>query len=425
MSSKKRTLSRRKETEAISALRNYCAIQNLVFQAEPREDYGVDCYIEVALEDRPLNFLVGIQSRAGRSHRRKAPLKADFKIDLRPTDIQYWLAANYPIVLVYFDDVSKEQYFKHIQDEWERSDRKDSQFVTISESDRVIGENLANYLRGLVQATPNTRNRLEVVARPLVLEVNGVARELAPIEPRRIGDLTHVFRGCEEIKVEQCDGAFLLGYSADENWTLESRFEPCGMTGFVTASAFIHNLSSLRTVQFEILRWAGFENSENKGNLFSATEVKTRLNKAVEAQERVGFFERQVLYSAPQRMDVDEFEGPPLHLVFGTERFEICISVERGRQFVLLTNHKYRPPRTATLFAERIQPVFDPSLDVEIPLRPTPIVGVTEFAASASGKWLALTVTTNAENMCWGHPKAYIIHLETDRVRDACRISLL
>src|SRR5438105_12277096 len=33
MISKKRTLGRGKETEAINALRNYCAVHNLVFQA--------------------------------------------------------------------------------------------------------------------------------------------------------------------------------------------------------------------------------------------------------------------------------------------------------------------------------------------------------------------------------------------------------
>lgn len=92
---------------------------------------------------------------------------------------------------------------------------------------------------------------------------------------------------------------------------------------------------------------------------------------------------------------------------------------------MLLKNHRYRPPRVATLIAERISPVFDPSLAVEIGIHPTPFVGITKIAASASGGYLALILTTNATHACWGHPKAYVIHLEVDRVRDACRISLL
>lgn len=330
MASKKRTESRRKETEAINALRNYCDMHGLVFQAEPQEDYGVDCYIEVELDNTPRNFLVGVQSKAGRSYRRELPDGSGFKIDLREKDIQYWLAANYPIILVHFDDVSKEQYFKHIQAEWEGATRRDCQYVTIAESDRVNGGNLAAYLGGLVGTTPNTGNRLEVLSSPLMIEVNGTTRELLPVEPQRVRNLTHFFRGCQDNTPEHFQGAFLLGYSDDETWSVESLFEPCGMTGFVAASAFLHNLRSLRTVQFEILRWDDFQYNYVESNPFPSSDVQARLNTAAEAAERIGFFKPQVLYSAPPRVSVDHFEGPPINLVFGTQRFEICISAEGG-----------------------------------------------------------------------------------------------
>jgi hypothetical protein len=277
----------------------------------------------------------------------------------------------------------------------------------------------------LVQVTPNTGNRLEVVARPLAIEVGGTVRELGRIRARRAEDLTQHFRGCDENKVEHFEGAFLLGYSADENWSLESKFEPCGMTGFVAVTAFLRDIRRLRTLKFDILSWPDFERVQRSERSLPSDEVRARLTRAAEAVERVGFFEPQILYRAQPRVNVDEFVGPPLYLTFGAERFEVCISAEGGRQLVLFRNHKYRPPRTATLFAERIEPVLDFSIEVESPNHPTPIVGITEVAASASGKQLALTVTTNAEHGCWGHPKSYVFHFETDRVREACRLSLL
>ncbi len=421
---KRRTLSRHKEAEAIAALRTYCAAHGLVFQAEPREDYGVDCYIEVALKDSPQNFLVGVQSRAGRSYRRETSDPAEFKVDLDPSDVQYWLAANYPIFLVYYDDVSKHQFFKHIQDEWERPDRRNCQFLTLTDEDRIRGGNLAEYLRDLVEVTPNARNRLQVVARPLAIQVGSALRTLDPIKSKRIEDLTEHFRGCEENRAPHFEGAFLLGYSADENWSLESKFEPCGMTGFVAVTVFLHDLRRLRTLKFDILGWPDFE-AQCAGKSFPSDEVRSRLTKAADAVERIGFFAPQILYRAQPRGNVDEFAGPPIYFAFGAETFEICISAEGGRQLVLFRNDKYRPPRITTLFAERIEPVVDFSIEVESPNHPTPIVGIMEVAASASGKQLGLTITTNAEHGCWGHPKSYVFNFETNRVREACRLALL
>ena len=44
---KKRTSAQKTGNRGLTAIRQYCDAENLIYQGEPCEDYGVDCYINV------------------------------------------------------------------------------------------------------------------------------------------------------------------------------------------------------------------------------------------------------------------------------------------------------------------------------------------------------------------------------------------
>ena len=259
MKQKKRRPSYADEsTRLVVRLREYCCEHGLIFQGEPSEDCGVDCYIEVATNGSPHNFIVGVQCKTGQSYRRTS--KEGVRVSVRQVDVDYWLAANYPLVLAYWDDIEGRGYFKHIQDHIEKTLSKRShaiQDITFFDADRFDGDQLASYVRNLVVQTPSASSRLAVL--------RGGASMLT--ESGKIS-LTKV-RGCsfdpsallDQWRVAWQDAgspAQVLAFSNDDRWVMEMYRRPLGMTGVDDVTVVLRDLVFFRAVTLNLYTYEDF-----------------------------------------------------------------------------------------------------------------------------------------------------------------------
>jgi hypothetical protein len=417
-----RAASRLKERRAIKAIRDYCDTRGLIFQAEPIEDYGVDCYIEVAdaqAESHPRNFLVGIQSKCGPSYVRSAKSDGRFKIRLDQRDLDYWLAANYPILLIYYDEERDCQYFKHIQREWETTPTQ-SRLVTFSPTDLVDGENLARYLRVLMLETPNARSRLEVIRGALQVEVLCQRTNIQPVEGKR----TNILRSVRCFRQQPTIGKQVIAFSKNSRFVIEGSRWHVGQTGFAMESLTVVDFHGLRAVEFPIVTTEDLDEYLHQGKEVPARVTDARLRAFAQQVKGLDFCEPRTLLALTQPEEMEE-GNVTTRLFLGSEQFDVALDSDDGIQTLRLKNSKYRPTRVASLLVERSEVVYDPSLEVQFPIVPRIPTTVTGVSISHCGERIALTLVTNAENGCWGNRSSHIVHYSLRRIREACRLALL
>ena len=422
MKQKKRRPSYADEsTRLVVRLREYCCEHGLIFQGEPSEDCGVDCYIEVATNGSPHNFIVGVQCKTGQSYRRTS--KEGVRVSVRQVDVDYWLAANYPLVLAYWDDIEGRGYFKHIQDHIEKTLSKRShaiQDITFFDADRIDGDQLASYVRNLVVQTPSASSRLA--------DLRGGASMLT--ESGKIS-LTKV-RGCsfdpsallDQWRVAWQDAgspAQVLAFSNDDRWVMEMYRRPLGMTGVDDVTVVLRDLVFFRAVTLNLYTYEDFV-KDGEGFASSAIaparleEFLARMQGLQSNISRLSWNEARDVYS----VEAFPYEFVPLNLSFGQERFEMGIEPRGSRQAMVLSNKKYVPPRNVPLLLERNEFGWDAAVDEPYPIAPRILSKVCGVALSSSAKRISLIVSTNPENGCWGHPRVEILHIELDALRQEC-----
>jgi hypothetical protein len=85
-----------------------------VWRATPNDDVGLDGEIELGKDGAATARLLKVQVKSGSSYIRN-PTGKSFDFFANSNDLTYWNASNVPVVLVVFDPVTGEGYWKSIQ----------------------------------------------------------------------------------------------------------------------------------------------------------------------------------------------------------------------------------------------------------------------------------------------------------------------
>jgi hypothetical protein len=432
---KKRTVQNRTGNAGIVAILQYCQRNRLIFQAEPREDFGIDCYIELEYEELAQNFIIGIQSKAGPSYKKKITDQG-FSVYLSKEDISYWLAANYPVFFVYYDIENDKLYFKHVQAEFHHYNdiSKCNQF-SFSESDSADNGELANYARELLQKTPNLLNRLEVTRTKFpVLMINDIACDLSSLVAKDQGllELSSHFPETTRFPPEfpwWSGYKRVIGYSKDGRWICEFNTNDVdGPTHKRDTGITFLDTSSWASLSLPLLEC----NKCEKSGYVETTvcDCQVRLSKQVHRIQQV--IQELNILPARQVCKVQNLYGVDrpnldLALIFGRERFDLELAKHNGRDALLLNNKVYWPQRSIPIVIERVKPAplfLSEEGSGEIEIFAVPLARrfecITEVALSNDGEWIAFSVTTNADHDCLGFPWTHLLHLRIRDVRDLC-----
>lgn len=394
------------------AVRTYCEKEGLIFQAEPSEDYGVDCWIEVVVDAHPTNFLVGIQSKAGASYKRGED--ADhFTLLATDEDVAYWMAANLPIILCYYDVEADVLYWRHIQAHV--VEQSSIRRIIFSKATDRADRGLADYLRGLVAKTPNVRSRVEVYSSPPTLRVNGSAASLDTFTTASLIDVSALFAPAEAGDtgwIHPCE-SLVLGYDASGRHVATLELEHVGqMCSEVHVQ--VYDREGLNVSRVALYETVDFEN-EN-GPRLSAATLTERIGEAqtllADYDIRQPAFARAFgLWALPEQISID--------LEFGAERFALEVRHLRGRDAFIARNSKYMPERTAEIVLERLLPGVSPFVVAKRLQHPVSV------AASAGGAVISVGILRNEENSCTGNTDVQLFHLPLGELRQALANCLL
>jgi hypothetical protein len=426
---KKRLRSAITGNAGVTAVQAYCNRHGLIFQAEPREDFGIDCYIEVEDAPYPQNFLVGLQVKSGRSHRYDRR-DGTFSVHVDHDDARYWLAANYPVLFVYLHDGEDALYFRHVQAafEDEQSLARCTSLV-FSEADRAAEGRMAEYVRALARATPSTLSRFRVLSEPAVLTVGSERAVLGPVPLEDTFSFDR-FRASDAHTPWRLFPRYVraLGYSADERWVCELRVPDGGPSGRLSAEIAIVDLAANASLVVPLF-------TTEEDGVMTMTEIDwveydRKIDHLNALAERLKIRPARVLYDG-----YDAFQSesrPRVSLSFGEEEFVLGIAAHEGRDTLAMTAVHYRPPRTAHLLIERAPSAFlfvsedvprtaNELVPIERPQRFEYVAGVV---ASQGGGRLTIAVMTVDTHGCWGTRAVHLVHLGMDELRRTCADSL-
>lgn len=402
---------------AVNALRRYCDDNDLIFQAEPREDFGIDCYVEVGLDGSPTNFLIGVQCKGGRSYRRNLS-DGRFAVRVRPSDAAYWLAANYPVFFVYHDPDEDRLYFKHIQSVFGSVNGITGvKRLIFDRTDDAHPTALADAARRIAVQTPSVVDRLEVAGAVPVLSTGLVNTPLTGLSSNRrllrFADLLEP--SCLRPHLEI---GSVAGFSDDDRWVVMLHESYVGLKCVEVRAQFL-DTSNWLTLTLPVFLEADYDEY--------GEELPPKLHRkrmaAIQAQIR-----RFLVRPPGVAWTFQSSDGQAradLHLAFATQRFHFAMSRFHGRDTLTLENRRYTPPRRAALFVAPVitSAYFGESLDqVDAAMR---FQLICEIALSRSGQRLVVGVMTNPDNACWGSPVIRHVHVLREELRRLCIESLL
>jgi len=408
---KTRTAAIKTSNLGLIAIQEYCSKTDLIFQGEPREDFGVDCYIEVELETGPSNFLIAVQCRSGSSYRQNHS-DGSFAINVSVDDVAYWLASNIPVLFVYYDVDEKLLYWHHVQAQADCIESvNDIKHLSFTQMDNVKSKPLADYARRLVDGTPTIKDRLAIVSAEMSCLIDD--------EPFRIDQSTSRM-ATELFKKEIPSYSTVMGYSADDRWILIQEIVELGGIP-----------PEIYAVMLDTHNWAALRlplavHSEPVAEFDELPMNPESLRLAREVIDRIDFF-------APQRLllrydFVDEATtGPPprISFVFGAERFDLKVIGPHEYRFLVVENSRFSPPRRATLLSSTTVPMQYISNDFSSIGEAQHLLGICELVVSPSGKRVSIGAITNMDHICWGAARVFHVHLTCDALRRACNEALL
>lgn len=428
---KQRSSTAATANEGVNALLTYCNHFGLIFQAEPREDFGIDCYLEVAFDNWPQNFIVGAQVKSGPSYRREHR-DGTFSINVRRDDVSYWLAANYPVLFVYYHEKTG-LYFRHVQYAFDGAQAvSECTSLTFAESDRAADDAMAKYVRRLARVTPSIINRFEVLtgqagvmigrkSLPLIAAMPSAALAFDKFRTRELDDLQARFPIYPRV----------LGYSYDGRWVCELHVPDPGPRGFIDATVSLLDLEAQASVQFCLFTGDELEAAEYRGVPFDWERYDRTLDRLNDIIRVTQVEEARTLYEGYE-LALQAEERSPVGITFGNEAFDLDIGTHEGRDALLLCAGRYTPPRRTPILIERAPFAYTmipegavESLDDLMRLE---TAATFEFLAgvssSASGKLLTIAVMTNDTHGCWGTRTVHLSHHRVADLRAACADSL-
>ena len=112
---KRRLRTMKTANAGIATIHDFCDRRDLIFRAEPREDYGIDCYVEIADGERPLGFYLGVQSKSGPLYIASEDTQSlDVRVD--KDDLAYWIGWNVPVFFAHYLPGADALHMVHVQE---------------------------------------------------------------------------------------------------------------------------------------------------------------------------------------------------------------------------------------------------------------------------------------------------------------------
>jgi hypothetical protein len=427
---KTRTASQETANLGVTAVQHFCDRHNFIFQAIPREDYGVDCYIEIALERSPRNFLVAIQIKTGVSYFRNED-ESSFRVALERDDVEYWLISNMPVLFACYHPERNRLYVKHVQAEI--AARSGSPWtidhLCFDKEQDEASDATAEYLRKLVKTTPNEldRRNIATTTAPLLVTPTGAialdSRELKQRSPRGPLDLAQALGIEKPVRAGFLSPerqSRVLGFSADDAWVATLVVNPVGQKCDDTYLRLL-SLEDWREINFPLSTEADYDTHDD--GLLPAEIFERRT-----ARAQLAATERHLLPAVGTYRHYDSKLRPGersgISLEFGADKFEFEVRLSNGRCSVVVRADRFLPPREAVIVAEQVDPgrYFVPENNQEPwPVsKPKTFASICELAVSQSGDLLALGLFTNAEHGCWGNCEVHHVFIRLRDIRQMC-----
>jgi hypothetical protein len=418
---KKRNDNTATEIQGVNALRVYCAQNNLIFQAESREDFGIDCYIEVAVEKSPKNFLIGVQCKAGPSYKESTKDDGSFSVRVRLRDLNYWAAANYPVIFAYYDVAVGTLYYKHVQKELEGLRFPSPLVFNFTKNDAASSDSnaMAEYVRKLVAMTPSFFDRLELLNNGLSIVATGSIHQVHQDNPmNELLSLSEAIQpaGRDEFCLEE---STVLGYSPDDRWILQ-----------IVVTHLGQKCTEYHALFLDTKDWGQFiapiymDQDHDADRNPSVKDCAERLADIQEWIERLNICPGRMVYvGLKYYSDLDKAPNENPVFCWGTQRFSLACRRLYNRDVLVLENNGFVPVRSVHLAMEGIGlaplfETFDGNLWAEE--QRTRMGHVAAISLSASGKTLSITTMTNQSNACFGEPVLRVFHYPVDELRDLC-----
>jgi len=427
----KRSRNRTTENAGIIAVETYCSNYNLVFQGEPREDYGVDCYIEVCGDEidaggfsTPFSFIVAVQSKSGPSYRTDLVTRpGTFNISVDQEHIDYWTISNIPVIFTFLD-ADGTLYWKHVQSYFQ--DGKGGKHIDFTDADRADGL-LAMYLRALQSNTPNVSHRIRIVrAKEPVLVVNDARITLSSVGLRTSGAKSSpilknrvTLGGSEQepqwgVLLDTC----VLGMSADGRWIGYIVASPDGGRG-TGYDFWLLDRENWAQTHYPILSI-----EEQDDSPITADELSSRLTTIDRISAQVGLSSVVVIDPEEQYSD-QESPRTSLELDFDGMMFAFATEGTLTRSYLHLDCKQFMPTRKFRILAVNNHPNY---LSEEEMVE-NGAVGFTivkrfqrihNIFITPCGSFISLMIGTNEENSCWGSVDYTFVHLTIEELRRNC-----
>lgn len=411
----------------VLAVQKFCLENDLIFQGVPSEDYGIDCYLEIAIGSDVQNFIVGVQVKSGASFFRGEDGN-HFHTYINEDDVKYWLASNIPVFYACYHPERKELYLKHVQ-AYVGSLSKPLAAINRIDFDKIAdqaGPGLARYLRDLVSMTPSTVDRLKIASCEAPLFFTPDSRfELAPTAPNRGNSqqLLDLWSALDLNNVSIPPGTEILpqresrivGFSEDGSWVLLLSVKHVGQKCDHLTFDFVDRL------QWQKMSLPFYtEADHDRGAGLPPEELRKRINDAqryiddLKIMPSIEIY-RKYAYNSPAVL---------MALEFNELRFSMQVEQESGRCALMLRADKFKPTREAAVVIERLKPGFMipwPPGEIPVPDEyPKGVESICEIATNPQRNLLAIGMLTNSEHSCWGNNDVTHLFLSTQEIRDLC-----
>jgi len=387
-----------------------------MFQAEPDEDLGVDCYLEVADAGFGTNFVVAAQVKSGPSYRRNIT-QSSFDVYADKRDVYYWLGSNIPVFFLYHDQPTGAVFWRHVQTAFdEAADPEATRKLDFRCSEGILSDNpaLANYVRELRNATPTALSRIEVVrANSCNFSVDNVLVSPSDVATHVVISKIIKHGDRSDSGLEYGGMSTVLGYGDNGRWVAVLDVAAVGQK-CVDAWVRITDLSCWFELSFPVSTEQDFDSNVT----ITSALLDARLRAIQEALDKFEIRTPQELLGAAEipANDVNQ----RLRIAFGSQTFCINLSHMAGRDALILTNSQYRPPRGAVLMVEDIRRAPYLGVELEKVISTKRYMSIYQVAVDRGRNVVTFGLRTNSEHACWGEPTFRHKHFQISELKRLC-----
>lgn len=400
----------------MNAIRTWCTRNDLIFIAEPREDHGIDAYIELVRKpDHPTGFVVAAQVKSGMSHIEWEDAR-HLRMRLVQRDVHYWLGANMPVFVVLHLESRGQTYAKLLDEELQPMRTRATTCICFDKGSDLLCSEFAERLRVLAAQSPNRLHRAAVLGDPVVAVKPGPSWSPAAAPNQENDWLAGAI----------VEGTRLVGVTTDGGHAMEIRWRPLGQK-CDTFSMVLHDVARCTEREAPLFTEHDFD-SDCDPNIFPAARLAT----CREVYARYGMVPPHAAFERAGVVQHDETLPRHCDVVFvcGGIEFELSIQHRSRLSGLAVRPLGFQLHREHWLLRDVYRPALV-GIDDEDIEKPQALVHLQRlYCVPASGEpsddtgWLGLTLVYNAEHMCWGNTQEVLVFISFDTIREACLATL-